>query len=239
MSRAPRVGRGFSLIEVLLALGLLAGIAGGALGLFENLTRRQEQVRGHSERTIGSGRLVQALERALATSFAQQADGSAGVRGDRVSILVHHSGVIGSRVDRAADTRSLGLEWSASDGSIRASFAGEGVEREHETLVRGVERVRFRYFEGARWRSSYDSVERGGLPSAIEMAIWYAPMSQPLRGGGPARDDRAALDTEIDAAFEAGLDAQSMEAAPPTRAPDRLRVFVIPDAPEASWEVAG
>lgn len=237
MSLIGRTTRAFTLIEVLLALALLAGIAGGALGLFENLTRRQEQIRAHSERAQGGGLVMERLESSLATSFAQGADGSVGLNGDSTSIHVHHHGVIGHAAGDSGDLRSLDLDWSEADGTISAGFHGAGAESATETLAEGVERVRFRYFHGARWRTSFDAVQAGGLPSAIEIAIWFAPAidnaAQEVPSPFPDGESEFVFDEELP------LDVFEGEPELPTRRPDRLRVMVIPDAPDASWEVGG
>ncbi len=227
MTRARCKRRAFTLIEVLLALALLAGVMGGALGLLSDLTRRQDHIRTHSERSLDGGALVDRLERALQSSYAQNAAGEAGVRGDDHSIRVMHRGVIGHAEATGGDRRTIEMHWSETDRVVTGTFSGDGVDSASEPLARRVERLRFRYFHGARWRSSFDSVARGELPSAIEISIWFEPAIN------------AAPETRTpDAGFDDVLfpdDASDL----PTRSPDRVRIMVVPDAPGASWEVGG
>jgi len=224
--------RAFTLLEVLLALSLLAGVAGAALGLLSNLTRRQEQIRAHSDRALGGGLLIDRLEQALGTSFAQDIGGEAGVRGDDHSIQVRHRGVVGPAEQMTGDRRSIELHWS-DDGVVTGSFTGDGAGEANEPIAERVERFRLRYFHGARWRSSFDSVSAGELPSAIEVAIWFEHLGE---------GNRSPTAEEIADEFGEGMadlfDPQE-EASPPIRLPDRLRVIVVPDAPSASWEVGG
>ncbi len=236
MNGAGDRSRAFTLIEVLLALALLAGVTGAAMGLLSNLTRRQEHIRAHSERSLGGGLLIDRLERALATSYAQDGAGEAGVKGDGRSIRVLHRGVIGHSELPGGDRRAFDLRWSETDRNISVTFSGDGAEGASEILADRVERLRLRYFSGARWRSSFDSVSAGELPSAVEIAIWFeraGAENDALHGGslappGGAMDDPFALAGEPDE-----------DRALPTRRPDRVRVMVVPDAPSASWEVGG
>jgi prepilin-type N-terminal cleavage/methylation domain-containing protein len=231
VSRRPTRSGAFTLIEVLLALALLAGVTGGALGLLGNLSLRQEQIRVHHDRAIDAGLVIDRLEGALTTSFAADASGEAGVRGDDHSIEVRSRGVVGHAGVVAGDRRTLALHWNAGTRELEVNFDADGVEGAGEILPSPVERLRLRYFRGARWRSSYDSARAGELPSAVEIAIWFA-----------RPDEERVVEPGVPDDIEALLDQAEAEAAgdePPTRAPDRLRVMVIPDAPSVSWEVGG
>ena len=236
MSAARRRG-GFSLVEVLLALALLAGIAGGALGLLEHVSRRASQTRAHAARVLECGRLFDRLESALATCVAQGRDGSAGVRGDANSIDVTHLGVVGVRGGRGADQRTLALRWNEADRSISATFRASGVEQTTETLVENVERISLRYFHGARWRSSYDSVAQGAMPSAIELSVWFVPVGEVITSETRPSSGQPSDPRTVEDRLE--LEAREGEPASHSREPDRTRIIVIPDAPEASWEVSG
>ncbi len=230
MTRARSKRRAFTLIEVLLALALLAGVAGGALGLLSDLTRRQAHIRTHSERSLDGGALIDRLERALQTSYAQNAAGEPGVRGDDHSIRVMHRGVVGHAEMAVGDRRTLEAHWSETDHVVTGTFSGDGVETQSEPLARRVERLRLRYFHGSRWLSSFDSVGAGELPSAIEIAIWFEPAGV----DASTAPETSPLDDRIDASLvpEEATDL-------PTRSPDRVRTMVVPDAPGASWEVGG
>ncbi|MFI4898231.1 MAG: prepilin-type N-terminal cleavage/methylation domain-containing protein [Phycisphaerales bacterium JB059] len=231
MSGRSTRSRAFTLLEVLLALALLAGVTGGALGLLGNLSLRQTQIRRHHDRAIDAGLVIDRLEGALATSFAADVSGEPGVRGDDHSIEVRSRGVVGHAGAFMGDRRRFALHWDAGAGELEINFDADGVEGSGEILPSPVERLRLRYFRGARWRSSYDSAQAGELPGAVEIAIWFARPEEPefVEAGEP--DDIEAL---LDAA-----EAEGMGDEPLTRAPDRLRVMVIPDAPSVSWEVGG
>jgi hypothetical protein len=88
-----------------------------------------------------------------------------------------------------------------------------------------IERVRFRYFDGTEWQSTFDSLSVGHLPSAVEVAIWFsAAASEPLADATASEEDSGAGFDE--SAFANRTDRDSFSA--PT--PDRLRVILIPDA---------
>ena len=78
-----------------------------------------------------------------------------------------------------------------------------------ETIAEDVSRVRFRYYDGSSWSSSFSSDQRG-LPVAVEVAIWTT-------GRGWRDVEGTTQDAEIDP-------------------PDRRRVICIPDGPSAGWK---
>jgi hypothetical protein len=108
-----------------------------------------------------------------------------------------------------ADLTDLqGCEISVAAGTLsarRLSQSPGGLE----VIAEGVERVRFRYFDGREWLEKFDSAATGELPVAIEASLWF--------GEAPAASD-----------------PPEPEEAP--RAPDRTRVMVVPDGPVAAWK---
>ena len=62
------------------------------------------------------------------------------------------------------------------------------------------------------------------------MAVWFARL-------GPEVAVEAGAPGDLDALLDEAALAMD-EPGAPTRAPDRLRVMVIPDAPGASWGVS-
>ena len=103
--------------------------------------------------------------------------------------------------------------------------------------------VRFRYHDGSGWRERYDSARDGGLPTAIEVAVWYEPVGD--RAGmvegfappmemfedGPGEDvlsDPEAFDDWIDDA-DGEADVSREPPQRPSRTPDRVRIIAVID----------
>ena len=94
--------------------------------------------------------------------------------------------------------------------------------------------MRFRYYDGTRWLESFDSLQEGRLPIAVEVMVWFRPWPGDLQA-----EDREMPDTETaerrtfdssggfdELAFARASDLDQFD----EPAPDRFRVITIPDA---------
>lgn len=137
------------------------------------------------------------------------------------------------RFDRAEQTI-----WAARGlASQRAAASSEG-----ESLGGRIARIRFRYHDGQGWQSSFNSVQAGRLPRAVEIAVWYDPWPADLLDDMLAVDDesdpmadmfeRETFDTQptFDEQTYARLSDLDLEEEP---MPDRRRVIAILDADAA------
>ncbi len=111
--------------------------------------------------------------------------------------------------------------------------AGASPPAEEALVSDRVARLRLRYFDGQNWSDSFDSLAAGGLPAAIEIALWTrAPAavsaSPAPQTGGPAGLPAGAggLSAAEPARADPGFPDQSQ---PNLGPPDRLRVIAIPD----------
>jgi hypothetical protein len=107
--------------------------------------------------------------------------------------------------------------------------------------------VRFRYHDGRGWRESFDA-SRGGLPAAVEVAIWIRgaePVAEEVpQAPEPARPSRRMTVHADDGPEESpspaglveddGVEEEPELPPPPAREPDRVRVMVVPDGPRGS-----
>lgn len=240
--------RGFTLIEVILALALLALLLGAVLSLQWALLERRGKLVAGAEQAAGLAMLFQRLEAGLLASTAGDGSGGgggAGVKGGPRSIRVlsravwlagpserergdasgagGRGGEEGSGAGRsAARTLSdlVGMEvvlvGEAGAGRVELTRwmidAGGETSRATTVLAEGVRDLRLRYFDGRAWKETFDSVEAGGLPAAVEVSVWM--------GGSGGRGDggTGAAATRADEAAEQGM-------GPPTR----VRVIAVPD----------
>ncbi|MEZ6242874.1 MAG: prepilin-type N-terminal cleavage/methylation domain-containing protein [Phycisphaerales bacterium] len=242
---------GFTLIEVMLALALVALVAGLTFGMLIEMGSRERSVSEHARRLAQTGELFETIERALGGSMVATGDGGAGLSGGKGELRIVHRGVAPAGDDAIRDMIELGLRWDATNGTIVGTHAFAGGDAgDEEVLVEGVSYVSIRFYVGSRWRGSYDSASEGELPTAVEVAVWFGPPPA-LPEVAPARPtdvrDEVAPASDFEAMFADEFDALVPEAGPdaldappiPTRAPDRRHVFAVPDAPRAQAGVTG
>lgn len=207
--------RAFTLLEVLIALVLIAAVASSLFAFLGGLTSRAQRVGEAMDRSTGLEVLFERLEAGLAGSYAVGATGEAGVAGDATKVVVRGHGVsFASHGGRTGVGDAIGSELAYDAASGRLTGRALGMQPGGvETLAEGIARVRFRYHDGTAWRDTFDSVSAGRLPAAVEVSVWF---------GEPQAPD------------------ESGEAPPPTtgpvRSPDRRRVITVPDAPGTTWK---
>lgn len=196
--------RGFTVMEVLLALGLGAMLAGAVTAFAWRVASSQRALGLAATDAQGADALLDRLESDLLGAIAGDARRGAGVQGSSTRLRVLTRGV--DLADGgAADIQEAVYEFIGPMLWLARGPAGEPGER-HALSTRAL-RARFRYFDGRTWGTSFDSAASGRLPAAVEVALWFEPLGQ---------------------------------SAPPPEfwpEPDRVRVLVIPDAPEAAWSV--
>jgi type II secretory pathway component PulJ len=198
--------RAFTLFESILALGLVVVLSALVFAFVRDLSERRERVIDAMTRQRGVDLLLDGVESDLFATAALAPDGSPGISGRSGSIEIFTRGVSGG---------------TQSDGVYsRYEFRGGRIEvarrEQHDTrplrpevVAESVSRVRFRYFDGKTWSSSFSS-DRQGLPVAVEVAVWMT--------GRGTRDI-------ADSGNEADIDP-----------PDRRRVIGVPDGPATGWK---
>lgn len=209
--------RAFTLFEMLLAIVLIVALSAAVFGFLWTLLQRRSELDTVGTRGDGLAAMWSRLERDLATTFAADGDGAAGLRGSSSSLMVRARGV-GLDPGRLA-TEATGSEFvfSASGGELTGRTI-PGAATASEVLAQGLELVRFRYHDGVEWRESFDSGQARALPLAVEVSVWF---------GGGTTPEPAVPPDDIDlVGGEAG----------PTRPADRIRVITIPDGPVSAWK---
>lgn len=215
--------RAFTLVEVLIALALIAGLSLAVMSFARDIRVQQRSMIRLSSQLEQTTDVIEMLERSIATCTADGGDAGAGIQGTAQSLRVLSRAVQLRPQDRLSDLLATGLRFDAGGKRIVARqwapvYESEG---ESESVATSIEFVQFRYYHDGQWRESFDAFAAGGLPRAIEFAIWYQPLITP----SPA----ATLPEELD----------EEELTAPRRAPDRLRIIAIHDsAPSASSGVA-
>lgn len=247
--------RAFSLVEVLIAIALIGAFLGAAFGFFSNMLDARQRAAAYAKRERACSLVIDRLEQDLTTCLVGDPVTGAGVAGDNTSIRVlsrsvashlaerglHDSGVLGD-LQRTEFRFSGGL----IEGRKTAVRAGSsGGDAEPFWPVGRVAKMRFRYHDGSSWRDSFDTLQAGRLPLAVEVAIWFDPWPSELAeaqiGANESGDESAEpVPDGADEADESLLELDTRlrfdEAIPP---PDRVRVIAIPDARAAEDDGSG
>jgi hypothetical protein len=219
--------RGFTLLEALVAIGMMVMLV-GALSLFlDDLTMTRARAARTAARTRSADALYGAVETALMTAVVDGGRMGSGVQGDASRLRV-----LSSRTDAGSGTvQQLARAAFSPLSATVVQWAGQGVSVERgnvrSTLPAQVRALRIRYLGDAGWEESFDSMQAGTLPLAVEVALWFGQAVPQGAGAGAGEGEG-----------EPG-DAAEADAAPEDLGPpDRVRVFAVPDAATMAAESA-
>lgn len=250
--------RAYTLIEVLLALGLIAMLSGAAYTFFWQLlgarTRLVRDARTHA--AVAS--LFQRLEDDLTGAIAGDPRLGAGIRGTATDLRIlsrgrwldqaaaegagGEGGAEGSGVTRGgvAPTDLIASEYAFSPeaGELRARrwpiSSANSEPPALEPVAGDVRSLRLRYFDGREWRDEFDSASAKDLPAAIEVSVWLGP-PLPSDDRQPASASRQTPPPTRGAQPDDRRPSRARDADERLGPPDRVRVIVVPDGPGAAW----
>lgn len=235
IERPESARRAFTLIEVLIAIGLALVLGATMFAFLHDMLATRARTLEHATRQRAAATLIERLEADLAACIVGDSRNGSGVQGSEASLRLLTRGVMPQLASRGsddpsslADLHDIEFRFNRATRSIDARKGRAGESSEFTSLGDGIAHVRFRYLDDRQWRSTFDSVELNRLPSAIEVCVWFNPW---LGGPGDASDSAAAFDeSNANVNFDENAFADASEAAafrPPP--PDRRRVIVIPD----------
>ena len=244
--------RGFTIMEVLIAIALLIGLLAAVGTFYTNLMQSREQVLRQTRWQLAATTLIERIETDLMTSLVGDRRFGAGILGDTESLSIIHRSVAVTIADRGiqdpavlGDLQRSSYRFDPARGVLEAARTtigsnGRGTP-EFWPLGEEIFRVRFRFHNGQSWVDSYDSLAANALPRAIEVAIWFRPF-------GPT-DEALWLNEDDDLQGMLDFDQQMMRQADPfgdrsvspfsddamfgegfEPMPDRVRVIAVPDA---------
>lgn len=226
----------FTLVEVMVALGLMTALAVLVFGMLMSVTAQRDRARAWAADLHAGTVLLDRIEADLTHCIAGR-PGAAGVKGDSTRLTVLTRGVTLS-VDGSAP---VDVQWATygfdEASSVVRMSRGDGWEAGSggEVVSDRMERMTVRYHDGRGWTDSFDSEQAGGLPVAVEVALWFHRWDWEPETASGAAGYMEAGGLEGDAMLEDELAGDRVNpdemaiGAGALREPDRVRVFAIPD----------
>ena len=237
MSRRTTGRCGFTLLETLLAIGLIGATLAVAVTLLGDVSAARDRIERRLRRAEGATLALDLLADRVATATLTAIDGGTGIAGDPTSLRITGCGVSSIRLlPRASrspllDRSTLELAWRDGGLALRDD------EADWSMLAPDLVAIRFRYHDGEDWREDWDG-DRDGLPTAIELAIWESPWPEGLVPSWMPEVESDAIEDDADLAGD--FDDLEGFAPPPMPAaddeipyPERRRVIAILDP--APW----
>jgi len=249
--------RGFTLLEVLVAIALIGGLLLSMLAFVHNLLSSRDRALAATGRRLAAAALIEHIEHDLMTCVAGDLASGSGIQGDGRTLRVMSRGVAvtepGLRDGSVlGDLQVSEYRFDENTGLIEARRLepGDAIaapdffdDRDVPVLDHGFEPlgrvhlVRLRYLDDGRWRDDFDSLTAGRLPVAVEVAVWYRPWPGQAEREATSDDDpgdgdqgsRLTFDDRAGGFDEAEYARRSDVEGQDEPRPDRVRVIVIPD----------
>ncbi len=165
--------RAFTLLEALIAVGMMVLLLGALAMFVEDLSRTRQFVARTAAETRSADALFGALEAALQTAVVDGGNRGAGVTGTDRSIRV-----LSSRTDAGSGSvtelvRAAFSPLSATQIDQVGANITIGRSGVSSTLPAPVRAMRVRYWYDGGWGDSFDSLDAGTLPAVVEVGIWF------------------------------------------------------------------
>ncbi len=240
--RKPLQRRSFTLLEVLIALGLALALLSTIFSFYFDLLNTRERLLERADQFRAASTLIDRLEAELLVSIAGNRSLEAGVQGTNTSLTIASRSVAASLAQRGAldravysDMQITTFQFVASAQRIELTRWAEidDQTRTTETLTEQIAQLRFRYYDGSRWTDAYNSIDSDALPQAVEISIWFESRDQQQETSADANARDGADPNTFDS--EGGFDEfefamRDNRGFQDETLPDRFRVIRIPDA---------
>lgn len=183
------IRRGFTLLEVLLAIALIGLTATGLVSFLQSVATQRDRLGATLERERDADVLIERLERAVMSCVAGGGDMGSGldIRPSELRIVSIDMGSEG--VATLVTLEITGPESESTDAAeaILIPTAPEDAGETDPVMLRltdgggtladselpGIARVAFRAHDGGAWVDTFDVLDAGQLPPALEISLWY------------------------------------------------------------------
>ena len=165
--------RAFTLLEALIAVGMMVLLLGALAMFVEDLSRTRQFVARTAAETRSADALFGALEAALQTAVVDGGNRGAGVTGTDRSIRVLSSRTDAGSGSVAELARAAFSPLSATQVDQNGANITIGRSGVSSTLPATVRAMRVRYWYDGGWGDSFDSLNAGTLPAVVEVGLWF------------------------------------------------------------------
>ena len=172
-SPAGSASRAFTLLEALIAVGMMVLLLGALAMFVEDLSRTRQFVARTAAETRSADALFGALEAALQTAVVDGGNRGAGVTGTDRSIRVLSSRTDAGSGSVAELARAAFSPLSATQVDQNGANITIGRSGVSSTLPATVRAMRVRYWYDGGWGDSFDSLNAGTLPAVVEVGLWF------------------------------------------------------------------
>ena len=172
-ARSPSLRRAFTLLEALIAVGMMVLLLGALAMFVEDLSRTRQFVARTAAETRSADALFGALEAALQTAVVDGGNRGAGVTGTDRSIRVLSSRTDAGSGSVAELARAAFSPLSATQVDQNGANITIGRSGVSSTLPATVRAMRVRYWYDGGWGDSFDSLNAGTLPAVVEVGLWF------------------------------------------------------------------
>ncbi len=167
------MSRAFTLLEALIAVGMMVLLLGALAMFVEDLSRTRQFVARTAAETRSADALFGALEAALQTAVVDGGNRGAGVTGTDRSIRVLSSRTDAGSGSVAELARAAFSPLSATQVDQNGANITIGRGGVSSTLPATVRAMRVRYWYDGGWGDSFDSLNAGTLPAVVEVGLWF------------------------------------------------------------------
>lgn len=239
--------RGFTLLEVLIAIALILGLVGSMFAFMFDLLSSRIRALDYTAKQLAATTLIERVEADLMSCLVGDRTSGAGIKGDGNRLRILTRAVAASLAERGiddpavfGDLQLVEYRFNEQRRLIEARRTPLGDSQTGDTsfsaLGNPVYKVRFRYHDATAWRDSFDSLFADRLPLAVEIAVWFNPWPGEEtdrlpddEGDDAAMPSRLTFDTDTGFDERAFAEASDLDQFDEPR-PDRIRVIIVPDA---------
>lgn len=238
--------RAFTLMETLVALALLLVLVGSVFAFGMNLTSSRDRLNRHMRRSQAVRVFLDRVEQDLHTSLVGDAKHGSGIVGTSTSLQVLARGVAGMGSGQGiavalGDLQRSEYRWNVGSGILEGSRGAVSESAPWAVVTDDLGFVQWRYHDGEQWVNQFDSAARRRLPVAVEVAIWFTRLplepTDELAESTPEESESGDPFSALAAAAEAGDEEDTVAdlARRDWPEPDRVRLIIIPDAPDFEY----
>ncbi|KIH75832.1 general secretion pathway protein J [Geoalkalibacter ferrihydriticus] len=187
--------KGFTLLEILVALAITAIVLTSTYGVFASLSSAKEELEGDGEIYHQARVLFDRMGREIRSTYFRPTARDTLFRGGEGDILGQDyleltTTITSPTLPRASGISQVRYEIRLNPDDREAPpilvrmeeslLPGVNAEGMEHRLAAGISRFGVRFFDGLEWRDEWNATEGGGLPQMVELFLEMEAAGRPL-----------------------------------------------------------